>query len=125
MEHILLGAPEFIMHEDFARIEEEIIPYADKGDRVLLFARYDGENVENGINGSVTPLGFVALANPIRENAVKTFEYFKSQGVAIRLFQVTIRVLFQGLPYRQELKVQKALSMRLHLILRINSRCSK
>lgn len=81
----LLGAPEFIMHEDFARIEEEIIPYADKGDRVLLFARYNGENVENGINGSVTPLGFVALANPIRENAVKTFEYFKSQGVAIKV----------------------------------------
>lgn len=81
----LLGAPEFIMHEDFARIEEEIIPYADKGDRVLLFAMYDGENVENGINGSVTPLGFVALANPIRENAVKTFEYFKSQGVAIKV----------------------------------------
>ncbi len=81
----LLGAPEFIMHDDFARIEEEIIPYADKGDRVLLFARYDGENVENGINGSVTPLGFVALANPIRENAVKTFEYFKSQGVSIKV----------------------------------------
>lgn len=81
----LLGAPEFIMHEGFARIEEEIIPYADKGDRVLLFARYDGENVENGLNGSVTPLGFVALANPIRENAVKTFEYFKSQGVAIKV----------------------------------------
>ena len=81
----LLGAPEFIMHEDFARLEEEIIPYADKGDRVLLFARYNGENVENGINGSVTPLGFVALANPIRANAVKTFEYFKSQGVAIKV----------------------------------------
>lgn len=81
----LLGAPEFIMHDDFVRIEEEIIPYADKGDRVLLFARYDGENVENGVNGSVTPLGFVALANPIRENAVKTFEYFKSQGVAIKV----------------------------------------
>ena len=81
----LLGAPEFIMHDDFSRIEEEIIPYADKGDRVLLFAKYDGENVENGINGSVTPLGFVALANPIRANAVKTFEYFKSQGVAIKV----------------------------------------
>lgn len=81
----LLGAPEFIMHDDFVHIEEEIIPYADKGDRVLLFARYNGENVENGINGSVTPLGFVALANPIRANAVKTFEYFKSQGVAIKV----------------------------------------
>ena len=29
------------------------------------------ENVENGINGSVTPLGFVALANPIRAECSK------------------------------------------------------
>ena len=27
----------------------------------------------------------MALANPIRENAIKTFEYFKSQGVAIKV----------------------------------------
>lgn len=31
------------------------------------------------------PLGFVILANPIRENAKQTFEYFNNQGVAIKV----------------------------------------
>lgn len=34
---------------------------------------------------NIIPLGFAALANPIRENAVKTFTYFKSQNVAIKV----------------------------------------
>ena len=81
----LLGAPEFIMRDDYASIEKEILPYAEKGDRVLLFGRYEGSSIANGLSDSVTPLGFVALANPIRENAVKTFAYFKSQDVAIKV----------------------------------------
>ena len=81
----LLGAPEFIMRDDYASIEKEILPYAEKGDRVLLFGRYEGSSIANGLSDRVTPLGFVALANPIRENAVKTFAYFKSQDVAIKV----------------------------------------
>ena len=81
----LLGAPEFIMRDDYASIEKEILPYAEKGDRVLLFGRYEGSSIANGLSDRVTPLGFVALANPIRENAVKTLAYFKSQDVAIKV----------------------------------------
>lgn len=73
----LLGAPEFIMRDDFHMIEDEIQSYTENGDRVLLFARRDADKT--------TPLGFVALANPIRQNAVKTFEYFKKQRVAIKV----------------------------------------
>lgn len=81
----LLGAPEFIMRDDYVSIEKEILPYTEKGDRVLLFGRYEGSSIANGLSDKVTPLGFVALANPIRENAVKTFAYFKSQDVAIKV----------------------------------------
>ena len=73
----LLGAPEFILGDDFHMIEDEIQSYTEKGDRVLLFARRDSDKT--------IPLGFVALANPIRQNAVKTFEYFKKQRVAIKV----------------------------------------
>lgn len=73
----LLGAPEFILRDDFHLIEDEIQTYTENGDRVLLFARRDADKT--------TPLGFVALANPIRQNAVKTFEYFKKQRVAIKV----------------------------------------
>ena len=73
----LLGAPEFILGDDFHIVENEIQSYTEKGDRVLLFAKRDSDKT--------IPLGFVALANPIRQNAVKTFEYFKKQRVAIKV----------------------------------------
>ena len=73
----LLGAPEFILGDDFHIVENEIQSYTENGDRVLLFARRDSDKI--------IPLGFVALANPIRQNAVKTFEYFKKQRVAIKV----------------------------------------
>ena len=38
-----------------------------------------------GQENEAVPLGFVVLTNPIRENAAKTFAYFKEQGVAIKV----------------------------------------
>ena len=48
------------MRDDYASIEKEILPYAEKGDRVLLFGRYEGSSIANGLSDRVTPLGFVA-----------------------------------------------------------------
>ena len=81
----ILGAPEIILKDNFISFENEVLDYTEKGSRVLLFAKYDGCNIEDGINGNVTPIGFIAFANPIRENAVDTFNYFKSQGVDIKV----------------------------------------
>ena len=41
----------------------------------------DGKPLDHGI----TPLGFVLLANPIREAAKETFEYFAEQGVEVKV----------------------------------------
>lgn len=81
----LLGAPEFIMRDEFDLISDEISDFTRDGDRVLLFGKYDGSDIKDGLTGKVTPLGYVVLANQIRENAKKTFEYFKSQGVMIKV----------------------------------------
>lgn len=81
----LLGAPEFIMRDEFDLISDEISDFTRDGDRVLLFGKYDGSDIKDGLTGKVTPLGYVVLANQIRENAKKTFEYFKSQGVVIKV----------------------------------------
>ena len=81
----LLGAPEIILKDNFYTLENEILPQTEKGNRVLLFARYDGSDIEYGINGNVIPIGFVVFANPIRDNAIETFSYFKAQGVNIKV----------------------------------------
>ena len=44
--------------------------------RVLVFGSYDGEIDGKPLEHGITPLGFVLLANPIREAAKETFEYF-------------------------------------------------
>lgn len=71
----MLGAPEFIMKEKYDDISDEIEEYQKKGYRVLLLAEA----------GEVSPIGYIVLSNPIRENAEKTFTYFKEQGVAIKV----------------------------------------
>ena len=81
----LLGAPEFIMREEFPAIADEISEYTKGGNRVLLFAKYEGSDIKNGLSMRAIPLGYVVLSNPIRENAKKTFEYFKEQGVKIKV----------------------------------------
>lgn len=81
----ILGAPEFVMREDYESIASEISIYIKKGYRVLLLGRYKGNSVKDGITEKVSPIGYVVLTNPIRENAVETFSYFKEQGVAVKV----------------------------------------
>lgn len=107
----MLGAPEFIMKDRYDEISEEIEEYQSKGYRVLLMAEQSGSSAmadtENaadtdksgqqapGVKGAadmassragmVSPIGYIVLSNPIRENAESTFTYFKEQGVAIKV----------------------------------------
>lgn len=82
----MLGAPEFIMKDRYEEISGEIEEYQSKGYRVLLMA----ESGEDSIGlvrplGGISPIGYIVLSNPIRENAESTFTYFKEQGVAIKV----------------------------------------
>lgn len=74
----ILGAPEFVMKDNFESVASEITPFAEKGYRVLLLAK-------KADSGVIEPLGFVVLSNPIRKGAVKTFQYFNEQNVAIKV----------------------------------------
>lgn len=81
----VLGAPEFVLKEKYGDYAEEITEHASTGARVLVFGTYDGEIDGNPLDHAVTPLGFVLLANPIREAAKETFEYFAEQGVEVKV----------------------------------------
>jgi len=81
----LLGAPEFIIKDNFSDYENEIIRRTKSGKRVLLFAKYPGDNIKDGLIEDTIALGFVSFKNPIRKSAVETFNYFKKQGVNIKI----------------------------------------
>ena len=82
----MLGAPEFIMKDRYEEISEEIEEYQSKGYRVLLMAESGEDSSGSGRTfGGISPIGYIVLSNPIRENAESTFTYFKEQGVAIKV----------------------------------------
>ena len=81
----VLGAPEFILKNSHPDVMNNINDYAQRGYRVLVFGQCETIDEEGIIGGKVTPLALVTLANEIRDNAVKTFKFFKEQGVAIKV----------------------------------------
>jgi cation-transporting ATPase E len=81
----VLGAPEFVLREDYEEYQETIEERGSKGYRVLVFGRYDGVPDGKALTGKVTPLCLVLLANPIRKDAPATFRFFAEQGVEIKV----------------------------------------
>ncbi len=84
-ELYVLGAPEFILREDYGAFREQMEGYGSDGYRVLLFGRYEGEAEEKQLTGKVEPLCMILLLNPIRKQAYETFQYFSEEGVEIKV----------------------------------------
>ena len=81
----VLGAPEFILRDQYAAYSERIEYWGRQGYRVLVFATYEGVLDGEKLTADVRPMGMILLANPIRENAKETFAYFAEQGVKIKV----------------------------------------
>lgn len=81
----IIGAPEFIIKNLTAEQEKIIEENSRKGNRILVFGDYD--NIPDGreLNGNFTPICFILISNPIRENAYDTFHFFAEQGVEIKV----------------------------------------
>ena len=83
----VVGAPEFILGDRYAAIQEQVEPWSARGFRVLLVAQYGGD-LENGkaLNPEqVEPLAMTLLSNRIRDTAPETFRYFAENNVAVKV----------------------------------------
>ncbi len=81
----VLGAPEFVLREQYREYEQKIASYSKEGFRVLVYGIYNGTIDGKALVAPVIPLGLVLLSNPIRKEAKATFHYFAKQGVAIKV----------------------------------------
>ena len=81
----VLGAPEFVLRDDYEIYKETIESYGSERYRVLVFGRYEGTPDGKALTEAVVPYGLVLLANPIRKEAWETFQYFADQGVDIKV----------------------------------------
>ena len=78
------GRGAYVLGSEFAPLEKRTAYYAEKGCRVLLLAQCDGAEPGRLI-GLVVPIALVVLENPIRPAVPKVFDYFHSQGVAVKI----------------------------------------
>lgn len=81
----VLGAPEFVLRKMFSEHQDKINQFAEKGYRVLVFAKYDGIPDGKALTGEANPLGYILLLNKVRKEASSTFAFFEQQGVEIKV----------------------------------------
>ncbi len=80
----IVGAPEFILKNEYENLREPIEEYSNQGHRVLLIAKYDGA-LTKSLDGKISPVGLALISNKIRDTAPETFEFFKKQQVTIKV----------------------------------------
>lgn len=81
----IIGAPEFILGEEFINIEKEIKKYAEDYRVILLAHSIESFREGKELPANIEILGFICITDKIRKNAQTTLKYFKNQGVDIRI----------------------------------------
>jgi cation-transporting ATPase E len=83
----VIGAPENVLLADYAQHEPQIMEYVRAGMRVLVYGKYDGtiRKEQKSLEKPVKLYAYILLCNPIRKEAAETFDYFRRQGVKIKV----------------------------------------
>ena len=80
-----LGAPEFILKEVPEEVNKAALQYRQRGMRVLLLAHSNAKCTSDLLPDDMQPKALVILADKIRESAPQTLNYFKKQGVSLKV----------------------------------------
>ena len=84
-ETYVFGAPEYVLKTKNAQVDNLVKTYASKGFRVLLFAQCDGSLKDDKIPPKREPIAIVVIEDHIREDASETIQWFKDNGVDIKI----------------------------------------
>ncbi len=79
-----MGAAQFILGDKFSKVEAQQERLSQDA-RVLLLAEVDGFTEDDEVLGDALPLGFISIHDEIRPTAKQTIQYFKDQGVALKV----------------------------------------
>ena len=85
-----LGAPEFVLNAKNQRVDSLVRKYAEKGFRVLLLAQsssviYAKKDEEIKLPVVRRPIALIVIEDHIRDDAVKTINWFKENGVGAKI----------------------------------------
>ncbi len=78
-----IGAPEFILRDQYHLVGKEVDKQAQEGYRVLIIAQSDESITGNQLTGKITPVALIMIEDTIRADAPDTIAYFKQNGVNV------------------------------------------
>ncbi|HBP25533.1 MAG TPA: hypothetical protein DD618_01075 [Acholeplasmatales bacterium] len=81
----LLGAPEFILVENYDKVSAKVERFATQGCRVLVLGHTTLKFKENDLPKTIKPLALIVIQDHIRDDAADTIEYFKQNGVDVKI----------------------------------------
>ena len=83
---LILGAPSFIYGAGYGgKIKETAEKYAASGIRVVMLCECGGEITDGAVPPVTRALGFCLLKDMLKTDARECMEYFKEQGVDVRI----------------------------------------
>ncbi|MBD5384094.1 MAG: HAD-IC family P-type ATPase, partial [Ruminococcaceae bacterium] len=82
---LALGAPSFVLGGNYAQIADICEKYAVKGFRVLALAHSPLPLSDNTLPSDISAKALVVLSDKIRPSAPDTLDYFKRQGVTLKV----------------------------------------
>ncbi len=81
-----IGAPSFVLSsEKYAAIKKLCEEYSSKGLRVLVLAHSAQQPNDNELPGDISAKALVVLSDKIRSTAPQTLDYFRKQGVTLKV----------------------------------------
>lgn len=81
----VMGAPEIILGDRYCEFQETIEQEAEKGRRVLLLGEVDQISLKKGLIAPVKEAALILIEDVIKKEAPKTLEYFKNEGVQVKV----------------------------------------
>lgn len=82
---LLMGATEFVFKDMDDALKQEIESYSARGMRVIAVAKGASAMVDNALPSGLELMGLILIADKIRAEAKDTLEFFREQGVTIKI----------------------------------------
>ena len=82
----IMGAPEFVLKEEFEEYKKDVNNYSKQGYRVLALAHKEGYIEDGNLPiGELTLVALILIEDNIRPDAIETINYFKESGVEVKV----------------------------------------
>ena len=81
----IIGAPDFVVKDNFAKIATKVTRFSNQGCRVLVLGHIPGKMKSEELPKTVKPIALIVIQDHIREDAAETIAFFKQNNVDVKV----------------------------------------